>query len=71
MKRQTESWELVQLAYSIAQKFLWLSASQFMEVVDVWKLEKIPLHWVDAPGLRQAKQLITALAVKVEIRLCC
>lgn len=49
------------------EPFCGLSTSQFREVVDVWLLEEISLHWIEAPGLRRAKRLISPLAVKVEL----
>lgn len=33
---------------------------------DLWEWEEISRHWTETPGLRQAKRLITPLAVKMD-----
>lgn len=34
--------------------------------VDTWEWDKISHNWTEAPGIRQAKQLITLLPLKVD-----
>lgn len=43
------------------------SASLFRKVVNFWEWVEVSLHWIEAPGPRQAKWLITPLAVTVDI----
>lgn len=51
--------------FTCSKPFSWpLTLGRYL--VDTWEWDKISHNWTEAPGIRQAKQLITLLPLKVD-----